>query len=153
MNMTIEIIKGDLLKAFANDEINSMVHCCNMQHVMGAGIAKKIKSKYQQAYTADAVWYYAEDPEYSHMSLACIEANKYIVNIYGQRYYGVNYKHLNEEFLRTGLMQLAKFSWSNGDQIGIPYAMGCGLAGGDWKVVLKIIKEVFINPKVNIYRL
>lgn len=27
--------------------------------------------------------------------------------------------------------------------VGFPYKIGCGLAGGDWEIVLKIIKKYF----------
>lgn len=150
--MAIEIIKGDLVNAFRHGAVNFMAHCCNMQNVMGAGIARQIKLEYPQAFEADREWFLNQTPEFSHMSLARIDTNKYVANIYGQRYYGTRTKQLNEDYLRAGLTQLANITdWD--DSIGLPYGMGCGLAGGDWPTVLKIVEEVFVNHGVKIFKL
>jgi hypothetical protein len=39
------------------------------------------------------------------------------------------------------------------DSIALPYNLGCGLDGGDWIVVYKIIEEVFNDYDVTIYEL
>lgn len=150
--MAIEIVNGNVLDAFADRKINFLVHCCNMQHVMGAGIAKQIKHTYPEAYTVDGIWFLSKNPDFSHMSVARISTNRYVINVYGQRYYGTENRQLNYAFLRTGLTQLASIT-DTADTIGLPYGMGCGLAGGDWPTVLKIIEDVFQNHEVKIYKL
>lgn len=150
----IETVKGNLITAFTNNEINFMVHCCNMQNVMGAGIAKQIRNAYPVAYEADTKWFDTkpERRDYSHMSLGQVSLNKYIANVYGQRYYGVQQKQLNEEFLIIGLAQLASITDAD-DTIGIPWNMGCGLAGGSWSIVYQIIQDTFTYHNVRIYKL
>ena len=151
----IQVVEGNLITAFQNDEINFMAHCCNMQNVMGAGIAKQIKKAFPEAYIADINWFHTKKDkrEHSHLSLARIETDKYICNVYGQEHFGTFKKQLNEDFLRLGLMQLADLT-DSGDTIGLPYGMGCGLAGGDWNVVYQIIEDVFIRlHNVKIYQL
>ena len=152
--MTVKIIHGNLITAFEKGHINFMAHCCNMQNVMGAGIAKQIKQSYPFAYTTDCAWYRSNENkrEFSHISVARIEINRYVINVYGQRYYGTKTKQLDEEYLRIGLTQLAAIT-DYADVIGLPYNMGCGLAGGNWNDVYKIIEEVFVNHQVKIYKL
>jgi hypothetical protein len=36
--------------------------------------------------------------------------------------------------------------------VGIPF-IGCGLAGGDWRIVEKIINEIFKNRTIYVYYL
>lgn len=151
--MTIEIVTGDLLKAFDNGEINFMAHCCNMQNVMGAGIANKIKRRFPEAFHADHRWFITKHKGYSNLSLAKIHGDRYIANVYGQVHYNAKVKQLNEEYLRTGLIQLAQCMNGAHDVLGLPYNMGCGLAGGNWNDVYKIIEEVFVNHQVKIYKL
>jgi O-acetyl-ADP-ribose deacetylase (regulator of RNase III) len=150
--MTIELINGNVLDVFADRKINFLAHCCNMQNVMGAGIAKYIKRLYPEAYEADTKWFLNKNPDFSHMSMAKIGVNRYVANIYGQRYYGTENRQLNYAYLKLGLSQLARVT-DGGDCIGLPYGMGCGLAGGDWDIVQPIIEEVFINHNVKIYKL
>lgn len=37
--------------------------------------------------------------------------------------------------------------------IALPYGIGCGLAGGSWDVVYKIIDETFDDYNVTLYKL
>lgn len=151
--MSIEIVHGNLIIAFEKGYINFMAHCCNMQNVMNAGIAKQIRNAFPQAYTADTQWYKGNSPlMFKHVSIAHIKEGQYIANVYGQEFYGTKRKQLNEEYLRSGLTELSSFI-EDDDIIGLPYGIGCGLAGGNWDDVYKIIQEVLVNHNVKIYKL
>lgn len=150
--MTIEIVNGCLLEAFDKGEVTVMAHCCNMQNVMGAGIAKQIKSRYPKAFEADKQWYRQHKDTRSTFSCAVVGSG-IIFNVYGQVNYGrqPNHMYLDYELLKQSLMDVAYHC--DDEIIGLPYGIGCGLAGGDWSEVLKIIEEVFQNCKVKIYKL
>lgn len=156
--MSFEIIKGNLLVAFANDQINVLGHCCNMQHLMGAGIAKQIKQNYPEAYIADGKWFTAryEQRDFQSLSIATFRTTKrnrkYVVNLYGQKEVGTFKRQLNYGLLVKALNQLASITDAD-DVIGFPYGMGCGLAGGDWTIVQEIIESIFDNHQVKIYQL
>ncbi|MGJ4995019.1 hypothetical protein ACQR0Z_11425 [Bradyrhizobium sp. HKCCYLS3077] len=49
----MKIIKGDLIKLALDGHIDVIVHGCNCQCTMGAGIAKSIKDIFPEAYAAD----------------------------------------------------------------------------------------------------
>jgi O-acetyl-ADP-ribose deacetylase (regulator of RNase III) len=161
--MSIKIVKGDLLEAFDRQEVNFIAHCCNMQNVMGAGIARSIKERYPSAFEADKEWYDKrivkgfKEPQFSFCRLR--GTTKHIFNLYGQNSYGVGYRQLD-----YGLFARALFDWDRlirnypitqeGDlEIGLPYGIGCGLAGGDWVVVHELIREILKNYNVTIYKL
>jgi hypothetical protein len=61
---------------------------------------------------------------------------------------GANGRYTNYDALRECLYKLRKVGenlhWSDylpQDLIYLPYGIGCGLAGGDWNIVSKIIEE------------
>ena len=71
--------------------------------------------------------------------------------MFGQYGYGndkqyTDYKAL-EESLENMLFLIRPFKKS----IALPYKLGCGLAGGDWNIVYKIIEKVFEDYDVTIY--
>ena len=49
----MNIVHGDLIKLALTGEFDVIIHGCNCQCAMGAGIAKAIKSTFPEAYQAD----------------------------------------------------------------------------------------------------
>lgn len=88
------------------------------------------------------------------------EDNTYVVNLIGQHRCGnltiagievppVDYRSIREGFARVlELHQKAKGGFS----LHLP-RLGCGLAGGKWSEILKILKEVFkgVDIKITVY--
>lgn len=44
------------------------------------------------------------------------------------------------------------YSKYKGCSIAIPYGIGCGLAGGDWKIVKQMIDDILGECDVTIYK-
>jgi O-acetyl-ADP-ribose deacetylase (regulator of RNase III) len=76
---------------------------------------------------------------------------KIIANLFGQYNYGKGVQ-VDYEALENSLMELKKFAKENNLSVGIPYKIGCGLAGGDWKRTKSIIEKIFKDYPVNIYK-
>lgn len=140
-----------------------IVHQVNCQCKMGVGIAKDIKVKYPNVFT-----------EYVHFcNLIKSDINllgrcqiveverfdnfspRYVANLFGQQYYGSGALYTSYEALEMAFKEL--LLWINQNHknkkitIGVPYKIGCGLAGGDWNIVNKIILNVFDKePNVNV---
>lgn len=157
--MTIQIIDSCIFEAFDNGDINILFHCCNMQNTFGAGIAKEIKERYPRAYDADTQWsQHTGKRKYYSCAVFPDSVCKAIFNLYGQQFYGTYgsyYKQygrqLNYTYLTLALTQAVE--WVHKEHvIGIPYGMGCGLAGGDWVKVYSLIKQVLPEHQVKIYR-
>ena len=134
-------ISGDLLHA----DTDVIAHQVNCQGVMGAGLAKQIKDKYPQVYTA----YHKACNTISDAVLLgkvqVITTNPYrIANLFGQRYYGRDKRYTDYDALATALIKLRDYMCKHGlKTLGLPCGLGCGLAGGNWKIVYEIIRDVF----------
>jgi O-acetyl-ADP-ribose deacetylase (regulator of RNase III) len=143
--MMIYHLKGDLL----NSDCNIIVHQANCYKKMGAGIAKQIKNAFPEAYQTDVNYPHSPDERLGKISCAFSpnHGGKYIVNLYGQKeWWGTGCK-TNYRAFELGLeetMKLVNQLKQKGVlvKIGLPYLIGCGLAGGDWNVVKIIIERV-----------
>ncbi|WP_297419058.1 macro domain-containing protein [Clostridium sp.] len=155
----INIIEGNILNA-KEDIICQQVNC---QGVMGAGLAKQIKNKYPKVY--ENYRHICQDYKNNKKSLLGqvifgiqTNDNKIIANLCGQDKYGRDKQYTNYSALRKSLNEIYNSvtnvnSTLKGKSIAIPYGIGCGLAGGNWDVVYKMIEDIFKDYDVTIYKL
>lgn len=132
----MKLITGDLL----DTDVQVICHVCNCQHTMGAGLAQQIKLKYPEAYEADLKTKKGDQAKLGTISYATAKNGKIIVNLYAQYNYGKG-RQLNYEALYRCLMTVHKEF--RGKTIAFPHGMGCGMAGGSWRIVFAMIKSVF----------
>lgn len=137
----MNIVQGDLLTLASNGEFDVIVHGCNCQCVMGAGIAKSVKERFPAAFQADLATTKGAREKMGTITTATVEENGntfVIVNAYTQFHWRgpegkVEYDSLRSAFARVR----EQFA---GKRIGYPL-IGAGLGGGDWNVIAKIIDE------------
>ena len=141
---------GNLLKDFQEDKIKTIVHGCNCYGVMGAGIARQIAMMYPIALDVDrkinAKGEMAEplgNPNrlgtYSEVELS---NGQKILNCYTQFEPGRNFEY---RALIEVLIQINQnFA---GEVVGFP-RIGCGIGGGNWEVVKKLIQEHTPDVKI-----
>jgi O-acetyl-ADP-ribose deacetylase (regulator of RNase III) len=155
----IKILEGNILDA---DEtiICQQVNC---KGVMGSGLAKQIRNKYPNVYTDYKLFCKTVKNPLGQVNSVVVQdkekgLNHIIMNIFGQDGYGRDRRYTDYNALEMGLQSIynevtteGKFLY--GKSIAIPYNLGCGLAGGDWNVVCKIIEDVFNDYNVTIYKL
>ena len=72
----------------------------------------------------------------------------YVVNAFTQYDFGPGRK-TEYSAVKSALKSLRQHA--SGLDIYLPYKVGCGLGGGDWEIVLKIINEVFENYNKTVY--
>lgn len=148
----LQILEGDLLQS----DVQVIIHQCNCFHTFGGGIAKKIKQKYPTAFEADLKTKFGDKDKLGTFSYST-QNGKTIVNLYSQYRYGMDKVYTDYQSLEQGLYDV--FYWcklNKLNKIGIPYLIGCGLAGGDEKIVMKICERIskqFGDIKLRIYRL
>lgn len=148
--MAIKYVKGDLLEA--NHSL--IVHQVNCQGVMGSGVALAIKNKYPVVYD-EYMRNCAESSVFLYKLLGTVQFievsdGKEICNLFGQdRFLPRTKRHTSYDALVNGFEQIKKVH--KGD-IAMP-KIGCGLGGGDWKIVSAIIKSVFDDRDVYVYTL
>lgn len=148
----INLVKGDILNAKENI-ISQQVNCCG---VMGSGLAKQIRNKYLEVF----IEYYAYCKRHDDMlkmlgvALPVIcEDNKIVMNLFGQMYYGTDKQYTDYAALECAFRNMKEYAQKNQLSIAIPFQIGCGLAGGNWDIVYKIIEDVFSDYGVTIYKL
>jgi len=143
---------------------NGMVHCANLYHTFGAGIAKQIKIKYPSAYQADC-----ETPKGSEKKLgtysSSYENDKTIYNLYGQVGIGndgdplkrnCQYDHIHDAMWLV-CEHIVDTKGNSPYILGIPYKMASDRAGGSWRIIEAILSDIeyHFSPHIefHIYKL
>lgn len=149
--MTIQYKIGDLLDA----EEDIICHQVNCLGYMGAGLALQLRKKYPEMFEeykrfinypptgsifiaptrnqniemlmGRAHFYFAKD-------------KKIIASLFAQKGVG-NGVQTDYDSLYESLCRVSEYAITTKRTIAIPYKLGCGLAGGDWEVVEKIIQR------------
>ena len=160
----IHILNGNLLRS--NCDI--IAHCSNCQGGFGSGIAGQIRKEFPYAYEAfkndnrspkEKLGTYSVGLSDSFIDSSNFNIRSYdIFNLYGQFDYGNDgkkYIDYDALFRATTLMMEKINDWKSlstkSFKIGMPYLIGCGLAGGDWKIVEEIILAISCQYYHDIY--
>ena len=143
-------VNGDLLES----DCTVIFHQANCFKTMGAGIARSIAKKYKEAKFADDNFPLSAEERLGEYSYALTDGPA-VVNLYGQYHYGRG-KQTNYPMLRKALCGAITDALLNETPIdtyklGVPYKVGCGLAGGSWDVVEKMLHDVSEELKVDIH--
>lgn len=156
---------GDLLEAANNGEVMAIAHCCNCQVNMGSGIAPQIKWAFPYAWKADQETTRGDWSKLGTYSLGDPSDEGYdgplVYNLYGQFGYGKRNqggRDLDYNALYNSLLAMAQDldRFDCGDfeamPVGLPL-IGCGLAGGDWEIVEKMIERTLcaVGHSVTVY--
>lgn len=148
----VKIIDGNLLEA----DVDIICHQVNCQGVMGVGLAKQIRDKYPEVYAEYKQKCFKHKPEELLETTQFIECHdgKIVANLFGQLNYGRGKQYTDYYALSRSLKILVDKAKDEYKSIGIPYKLGCGLAGGDWRTVYQIIDRVigFYDRDVYIYK-
>jgi O-acetyl-ADP-ribose deacetylase (regulator of RNase III) len=147
----VEEIVSDIFSA----PIHVLVHQANCFGTMNSGIAKMVKEKFPDAFQADRRTQLGDKNKLGTYSACRVYSPNitHVVNMYGQFEYGRDAKHTNYEAVYQALDKLRVSLLSKNRTnlvVGIPYRMGCNLGGGDWNVVLAIIKSVFDSSPIKV---
>lgn len=145
---------GNLL----DSDCTVIMHQCNCFSTMGAGLAKQIARKYPQALIADKKLPVTPEQKLGNFSYAIVGKTT-IVNLYGQYRYGRDKRHTDYKAFESALSGFLKHAKLDKridlSKVGMPYKIGCGLAGGDWRTIVNIVNRISKSTGVdiNFYRL
>lgn len=152
----LKIIKGDILKS--NE--NYILHQVNARGVMGAGIAKEIRKDISDKdfYLYRNYVLNNNDALGNYLLINSINfSNRKYINIIAQNDIGRNKKcYTNYEALESCFKKIVEKENDNIQikTLAIPYGISCGLAGGNWNIVLEMIKNILLPIfNINIYKL
>lgn len=151
--MKINYIKGDLLSVTEG----IIVHGCNAQGVMGSGVALAVRQKYPKVYEK-----YKQEIQLGFLGLGDVQLvkvkqNLFICNAITQEFYGRSNKlYVSYDAIRNVFLDVFAAAEDGVYDVSTP-KIGAGLGGGDWEVILKIIKEAAdeqcYTGNLNIYEL
>jgi len=145
--MSIKFKKGNAVSALIDGEVDVLIHVCNNKSVMGSGIALEIKNRIPDAFVAY---------KYARCELGVVTQGKnstggIVLNMVAQDGYGKGIRHLNYGALSECLQKVT--SVNKEARIGLPYKMGADRAGGDWNIVLEMVKFLLKDFDITVYSL
>ncbi|MEN0063127.1 MAG: macro domain-containing protein [Myxococcota bacterium] len=138
----MKVVHGDLLARALAGEFDVIVHGCNCQCAMGAGIAKSIRDQFPEAYAADRATPKGDATKLGTVSTAEVLRDGVrftVVNAYTQVHWRGRGRKVDYDAVRAAMAAVGRRF--TGQRIGYP-RIGAGLAGGDWTVIAGLIDEV-----------
>lgn len=143
----IKIKTGDLLNA-TEDIIAHQVNC----HGAAGGLAYHVFNKYPDA-ESDYMQMLERLGSKTMLGMTVLTGQQkdghIIANLYGQYYPGSDFR---PDALEKALCNLALFAKNLGKSVALPYKLSCGICGGDWNLVQKIIERTMDGVECVIYR-
>lgn len=133
--------------------LDAIGHFCNCMHVMGGGLALRVKQKYPEAYAADKDTKCGDTKKLGSFSYVVSKQDgKHIFNCYTQFNYGHGTRHTSYDAVAHSLSKVNRFLQDNAlKTFGLPKNAGCVLGGGSWVVVRAIIEDVFGQSPIELY--
>jgi len=131
--------------------LDGIIHQANCFHVMGGGIALRIKNKFPEAYKADLTTVCGDEKKMGTFSLAVLPSNYHIYNMYSQ-FSITKYRNTMYDAVHDGLAKIELHARENNlKKLGLPKNMGSVLGGGDWRIVRAIIEVIFADSPIELY--
>ena len=145
--------KGDVLKSGET----LIVHGCNCKNTMAAGIARQVRTQCPNAYAADRATICGDIKKLGTFTYALEDNGMCIFNAYTQYNYNRNVLCLDYEALEKSISSICEWirQYQQGESHLAMPKIGCGLAGGDWKIVSEILERVSdkYNMEFRVYEL
>ena len=150
-NLIVKAYNGDLLDA----HVDFIFHVTNCMSVMGAGIARSIKNKWHIVYDEYKKYLETNTPSKSLGTYQAVNITEYahthasfVVNVFGEYNFSKSKRAIEYDKVLTALESFCVDYLDNyvGEKkiiLGFPYLFGCGLAGGDWRIMKQIIFTTF----------
>ena len=129
-----------------------IIHQANCFCRIYSGVAAGIRKYYPEAVEADDKTIAGDIEKLGKFTSAFGADGKIIYNMYGQYNYGSDKRKTNYEAFFSGLTLVRNDVIVRGiTHVSLPYNIGCGLAGGDWRIIENIIHVVFADhPEIEI---
>ena len=145
----IQYVTGDATQP-SGDGPKIIVHVCNDVGGWGAGFVLALSKRWGEPERAYLAWSQRESPlPLGDVQIVSVAPDLYVANLIGQRDVvavdGV--PPVRYDAIRAGLEKVAQFAQENGASAHMP-RIGCGLAGGEWAEVERIINEELIAAGV-----
>lgn len=151
----IHYVKGNLL----DSNCDYICHQVNCQGVMGSGIAKQIRERWVWVFNSYRN-YCCEHKLKNNELLGNIwgvrlkDTDQWVINMFSQDKYGYDGMRYTSYDAFERCLSAMRARLPKGSTIGFPKNIGCGLGGGNWKVISALIEEILGEDyEVYIYEL
>lgn len=153
--MEINGIKGNLL----DSQAGLIMHQVNCQGVMNSGVAKAIRDKWPVVYEKYRSGYdklikggYEGKDLLGKVLPVKVSDTQIVINLYCQNNFGYDGKrYTSYDALWDALEKTAAYCMDKGIKtVALPYNMSCHRGGGNWNVVLAMVKAAFKDTDINI---
>jgi len=129
-----------------------IVHVCNDIGGWGAGFVLAISRRWKQPEHQYREWHRIGGPlpfELGQVQFVEVEPRLWVANLLGQR--GIRREGgkppVRYDAIRVGLARVADFARKRGAGVHMP-RIGCGLAGGEWSEVSRMVEEELTSREV-----
>lgn len=154
----VNYVKGNLL----DSECDYICHQVNCWGTMRSGIAKQIRERWPVVYEV----YRANYERHDQIGIPATELlgdvdmvwvqdrEGFVFNMYSQASYGYDGKRYTSYDAFVSCLEQIEARVPAGSSIGFPKNIGCGLGGGNWRVISALIEEILGKSyEVYIYEL
>ena len=142
--MEIEYVTGDATRPPA-DQPAIIVHVCNDIGGWGAGFVLAVSKRWAEPERRYRAWHRGEEElpfALGQVQFVQVEPQTWVANLVGQR--GIRRERgvapVRYEAIGTGLQRVAEQAQRLGASVHMP-RIGCGLAGGNWEDVGRMVEE------------
>ncbi len=152
MGKQIQYVKGDATKPTGTGT-KIIVHVCNDIGAWGKGFVLALSARWPLPEKAYREWFAKSDNfTLGQVQFVQVEKDIYVANLIGQRDIvpdangqpPIRYKAVEE-----GLEKIALTAAKKNASIHMP-RIGCGLAGGQWRLIEPLIKQKLINKNISV---
>ena len=150
--MEIKYVKGDATTPFTNGN-KIIVHVCNDIGGWGRGFVMAISKRWKQPEEQYRSWHFSNETfGLGEVQLVKVEEDIWVANLIGQRDIK-NDKNgippIRYEAVSIGLSKLADLAIPLNATVHMP-RIGCGLAGGNWDEMEKIVAKELIDKGISV---
>lgn len=142
----LKVVTGDIV----TEAYPIFCHQVNCRGVMGAGLAKQIRSEYPEVY--HEYKYVCSNGNAVLGKIQPVETSddRICINMYAQYSYGRDRQYTNYDAFKKCLDAVKAFvsspqiglkmSYFEKKEVAFPMYIGCGLAGGDWNKIRPMLE-------------
>jgi O-acetyl-ADP-ribose deacetylase (regulator of RNase III) len=151
--MSIEFKIGDATKPVGVGP-TIIVHVCNDIGGWGRGFVKALSERWPEPEKRYRAWYRGEEAipfVLGEVQFIAVEAQLWVANLIGQHDIKTigGVPPIRYEAVRVGLRKVSAEASRLGAAVHMP-RIGCGLAGGNWEEINKIIAEELVGRGVEV---
>lgn len=149
--MNILYIKGDATIPFGNGN-KVITHICNNVGGWGRGFVLALSQRWKLPEEAYRQWYKSkENFILGEVQFVQVEKDICVANMIGQNNLSIRngVPPIRYDAVQACLKKVADFALQTQSSVHMP-RIGCGLAGGKWEIIEKIINEELISKNISV---